>query len=200
MSIVAHEITGVVLAGGASTRMGTAKAQLTLKGSTLLARVLAAGAESGIANWLVVGGEEPWVTPSPLARSTRWLADAYPGAGPLGGVVTALEEVSTQWLLVLSCDLVGVDPSALQTLMAHADDTVDAVVPRGARLDVLHALYRTDAIRPIESRFSTGERRMHSLVDGIRVRELPLAEHRLLARSTRDVDTPDEFSAVAAEE
>jgi molybdenum cofactor guanylyltransferase len=192
--------TGVVLAGGASRRMGTPKAQLTVGGATLLHRVLVAGAEAGIANWLVVGGDESWVQPSALAQSTRWIPDSFPDAGPLGAIVTALEEVSSAWLLLLSCDLVSVDPVSLRTLIAGASENVDAVVPRGSQLEVLHALYRTEALRPVVTRFADGARRMQTVLEGLRVREFPLAFDQDLARSTRDVDTPEQFRALVAEE
>ncbi len=195
-----ESITAVVLAGGASRRMGTPKAQLVLNGSTLLRRVCTAAVESGVSDCVVVGGQPGWADSHAIGVATRWTPDKYPGDGPLGGVVTALGEVTTEWMLVLSCDLVSVQAAALRTMISFADDGIDAVVPLGHRREVLHALYRTEAIRPVTGRFLAGARNMAAVLDGIRVREIPVPSTGVLARSTRDVDTPEEFNEVVTEE
>lgn len=179
--------------------MGTPKAQLVIGDSTLLRRVVDAVSAVGISTCLVVGGQAEWLSPNSSA-TPQWIPDEFPGEGPLGGLVTALAYITTPWFLLLSCDLVSVNPTALSVMINHIDSSTDAIVPVGHRWEVLHALYRTEAVRPICARFAEGARRVQSVLDGIRVREVPFADDDLLARSTLDVDTPEQFREVADRE
>ena len=53
------------------------------------------------------------------ALGLRTIPDCVAGAGPIGGVLTAVEDCADQrWLLVASCDLVGVDCNWVDLLMA----------------------------------------------------------------------------------
>jgi molybdenum cofactor guanylyltransferase len=120
----------------------------------------------------------------------------YPGEGPLGGLITALDAVSTPWMLLLSCDLVSVEPVQLLALVdltsSRAD--IDAIVPqREGQRQLLHALYRTGALAAngMAERFLSGERRLDSVLFGLRCHDV--APNTILDRSTFDVDTPDEF-------
>jgi molybdenum cofactor guanylyltransferase len=201
-------VTAVVLAGGQSQRMGQPKAQLQIDGQTLLDRILVAIHDAGISNPLVVGGDSTWISTQisePIAKQTsrsdpEWIADDYPGEGPLGGLVTALNSTATRrpWILLLSCDLVSLDPTQLRFLWAAASDQFDAVVPLHlGKRQYLHALYRRSALDGLATLFASGERRLGSVCDGLAVLEVIPGE--ALTRSARDVDTPEEFRAALRE-
>jgi molybdenum cofactor guanylyltransferase len=196
---VSDSITLVVLAGGASRRMGTPKAQLVVGGQTLLARVVTAGVAAGAGEALVVGGLADWVSDGLRAK---WVPDRYPGEGPLGGLVTGLEHATTEWMLLLSCDFVTPDADALRSLVNLRSQSTDVVIPDTGRLEVLHALYRVSALEHLRIRFEAGERRMQSVVAnavGERVVVVPAPPGSALARSCADVDTPEQFQTALRE-
>ncbi|MCQ8878774.1 molybdenum cofactor guanylyltransferase [Pseudoalteromonas shioyasakiensis] len=84
--------TAVVLAGGLSSRMGTDKAQLQLEQKTFLARAIELVELAGC-DRVIVSSNKP-----------GYLADVYPGNGPLGGVYTALMNTS-QDILTVAVDM-----------------------------------------------------------------------------------------------
>lgn len=89
--------TGVVLAGGSSRRFGGVdKTRLPLGGRTLLERAVDT-LTTACGRCLVVGGQAPGAIPT--------VPDRTPGAGPLGGIATALEAIATPYALVLATDL-----------------------------------------------------------------------------------------------
>jgi molybdenum cofactor guanylyltransferase len=197
---VSGSITLVVLAGGASRRMGTPKAQLVIGGQTLLARAVTAGVAAGAGEALVVGGLTDWV-PNGGERA-KWVPDRYPGEGPLGGLVTGLEHATTEWMLLLSCDFVTPDADALRSLVNLRSQSTDVVIPDTGRLEVLHALYRVSALEHLRIRFEAGERRMQSVVANAvseRVLVVPAPPGSALARSCADVDTPEQFQTALRE-
>src|SRR5690348_14599122 len=83
-------MSGFVLAGGRSRRMGRDKALLEWRGGTLLQHMT--GLLATVCNpVLVVGRDE--------------LPDLVPGLGPVGGIVTALKHTVTRFNLVVAVDL-----------------------------------------------------------------------------------------------
>ncbi|MCY4176083.1 MAG: molybdenum cofactor guanylyltransferase [Acidimicrobiaceae bacterium] len=77
---------GAVLAGGASSRMGTDKAFIVVDGEPMVLRAARALQAAGVRRTVVVGGDEPRLK----ALGLETLADDHPGEGPLGAVLTAL--------------------------------------------------------------------------------------------------------------
>ena len=121
---------GVVLAGGRSRRYGSPKARARLAGVTLLERALAilhaAGLETG-----VVANRADDLPAGALSAATPVRPDLTPGAGPLGGLHTALawaRERGDAGVFMLGCDLPLVPP-ALVARLAIAFDAARPTVP-----------------------------------------------------------------------
>lgn len=90
-------LTGFVLAGGKSTRMGEDKAALSVGGQTLLDTALAA--VRAVAREVYIVG-----SPELYSGHGRTFADIFPGCGPLGGIHTALSHTTTEFNLILAVD------------------------------------------------------------------------------------------------
>jgi molybdopterin-guanine dinucleotide biosynthesis protein A len=111
---MAHsQVSGFVLAGGKSTRMGQDKASLTLNGRTLLEHALAAlrGVCRDVA---VLGRFERYGAMAPAYE------DIYPGCGPLGGIHAALSTSQTQFNLIIAVDTPFLVPEFLTYLAERA--------------------------------------------------------------------------------
>ena len=133
-------VSGAVLVGGASSRMGRDKARLTLDGvanATRLARLVAGLFEEV----LLVGGDPPPEAPG------RRVADPEGPVCALRGLVAALEAARGPQVLVVATDLPLLTPDLLLALVAWPE--ADVVVPRtGQGLHPLCALYRRSAALP----------------------------------------------------
>lgn len=98
------DVTLVVLAGGAGSRMGKPKGWLTLGGRPILDHLLDRLAWPGQSLLVTAPGREH---PPGWERFTREIPDPIPDGGPLRGVLTALEKSWTPLLLVLTVDMPG---------------------------------------------------------------------------------------------
>ena len=121
--------TGVVLAGGRSSRMGRDKAHLAWGGQTLLAHACATLQAAGAAN-VIVSGHYP---------ECACIPDTRPGLGPLGGLASVMEAVPDSVLLVVPVDMPLLNPALLQ-LLAGNDATacaayLDHILPMRLRVD-----------------------------------------------------------------
>ena len=189
-------VTGVVLAGGASLRMGQSKAALSLHGEPMLRRVVRR-LERALPNVLVIGPAEL----AELVPGTRVTPDLAPGGGPLGGLRTALHITPTPWAFVVACDMPFVAPAlvqALARLAANAErEGCDAVVLRTPRgLEPLHTVYHRSCLATIERQIASTDHSLAALLNRLRVLVLDEAEAARVdptGRSAFNANTPEEW-------
>ena len=192
------DLEGFILAGGASSRMGTDKAQLRLGGQTLVESV--AGALCEIAGRIRVvssrHGEE--------LCGLGVVPDFYEDCGALGGLHSALAHAEASWVAVASCDLPFVTGDLMRRLTSFVEEGVEAVVPVQAdgRVQPLCALYeRRPCLEIVERLLREGERRPRVLVAQARTR---LADFGLLADLPgsqlffRNLNSPDDYAQAVA--
>lgn len=190
---------GVILAGGASTRFGSPKALATVGGRRIIDRV--AQALSAAVPEVVVSANDPDLFEG-LGLPVR--PDDVPGAGPLGGILTALRwaaERGRPGALVVACDMPWVSAGVLRMIAERAASTeADAVVPEsGGRrgLEPLCAWYSIRCIPRVERMIAEGEGRVHRLlIGGVPADVIPLAEVRRTGDPERiflNVNTVDDL-------
>jgi len=124
----AREIAGYILAGGASSRMGRAKALLEIGGEPMILRT-ARLVESVAVSAAVIGKFEGYE-----ALQLSFVDDEWSGTGPLGAIATALRKSSAPWNLIVGCDLPYLTREWLEYVVERAlASQSDAVVPMNVR-------------------------------------------------------------------
>lgn len=175
--------------------MGTDKATVVVGGRILLDRVGSALASLCPLETLLIGGPAR----ANIGFAHRHVPDAWPGEGPLGGIVTALRVSTTDLVLVVPCDLPDLEHASETVLspllaMLSGDPDLDVVVPVVAgRPQLAVAAYRSRSNVVLAGAFESGAR---SLRDGLRslcVGELVVAAGD--QRSLVDLDTANDLAA-----
>lgn len=147
--------TGVILAGGQSSRMGRDKALLEVDGTTLLDRAVHL-LRPHAREILVIGDPAKYAPPH-----AEVIADEQPGLGPLAGIVTALKRARYVRLLVLACDMPNLNDRLLIHLKQGLTGDIDAVVPRhGTYVEPLAAAYHRHALDAFTDQLAKGHGRM----------------------------------------
>jgi molybdenum cofactor guanylyltransferase len=194
-------VTGVIQAGGKSTRMGgQPKALLELGGRRIIERVLDAVAP--VVDDVLV------VTNTPELYQFLGLpmvADAYPDHGSLGGIYTGLAAAGGDVAFTVACDMPFVHPDVVRLVVARASEG-DVVVPRvGEQLQTMHAVYGKGCLPHIEGRLRAGQLKIVGFFDQVRVVEIgdaEVARYRAPDVAFMNVNTPEELArarALAAE-
>ncbi len=188
------QLTGIVLAGGQSRRLGQDKRRLLLDGAPLLARVLDV-LRPLVDEVLLVGPDADALR----GWDARVVTDRYPGYGVLAGLHAGLEEAHGAWAFALAADLPFLNADLLTALAALAlTSEADVVIPRwqGA-LEPLHALYRPAACAPAaRAALQRGERRIISFFPDVRVHvveEAELLRWDPAGRSFFNINTADDW-------
>ena len=186
-------ITGVVQAGGKSTRMGgEPKGLLELGGRRIIERVLDA-IRPVVDDVLIVTN-----TPALYAfLGVPMVADVYPDHGSLGGIFSGLTAAGGDAAFTVACDMPFLHPDVARLVLARAGQA-DVVIPRvGEQLETMHALYGKACLPAIESRLKAGRLKIVGFFDDVRVVEVGEAEvarHRAPDVVFMNVNTPDELA------
>jgi molybdopterin-guanine dinucleotide biosynthesis protein A len=200
--VSATGVSAAILAGGRARRYdGARKALLVVDGATgarVIDRQLAALA--GLADDIRIVADDP----EPYAGlRLPVIPDAIPGAGPLGGLYSALVAASHPRVIVVACDLPFVTRPLFERLLAEAAaDGVDAVVPRSrGGLEPLCAVYAARIAPVLRRRIDAGALQVIAAFAELRVRELgpeALAAYDRDGRLFVNVNTPHEHARARA--
>lgn len=188
----ATSLTGLVLAGGRSSRMGEDKAQLSLGGESLVQRSIRAFDAS---TPVVIVGERAAATD----REVTWVREDPPFAGPVAALACGVEQVQTEWVVVIPCDLAHPDDAVQALLNAIAPDfarDVDAVLARDSdnRAQWLTGAFRTERLREVLSVLPTLDCPVRVAFEGLSLDFVdgPDAQPDIW----QDMDTPDDVNRV----
>jgi molybdopterin-guanine dinucleotide biosynthesis protein A len=195
------KVTGVIQAGGRSTRMGgRPKALIELGGRPIIARVLAALAPA-VDDLLVVTN-----TPDLYAfLELPMVPDVYPDHGSLGGIYSGLKAAPGQSALTVACDMPFLHPDVVKLVAARAGEG-DVVIPRvGPQLETMHAAYGKACLPWIAERLVARQLKIVDFFTSVRVVEIAEADVARFCDPRvvfMNVNTPDELErarALAAE-
>lgn len=184
------DVTGVLLAGGKSRRMGRDKAGLVLSGQTLADRMLA---------WLqshfphtLIAGDRPDLAPPGVA----YFPDIYPGSS-LGGLHNGLVHAPTDWIFAVACDMPFPDTRLLTPMLAQRDRVAAVVLKTPTGYEPLFALYHKSCLPPLEQLLKEQKFRIHGFFELINVNAIdPAAYVADWEKSLSNLNTPEDFNQV----
>ncbi len=163
-SVDGDSATGIILAGGRSSRMDTDKAILTVRSRPVIVEVM--DILSSVVKEILIITNQP-ETYGDLDLPT--VRDIVAGKGPLGGIYTGLSVSGTRLNFVMACDMPFVNPHFVR-YMLDAVHSFDAVVPEtGKGFEPLHAIYTKNCLGPILHLLRAGDLKVQSLYSRVNV-------------------------------
>lgn len=188
-------VTGVILAGGSSSRMGRNKALLEVDGIPIVTRIYRTLA--GLFHEVIV------VTNSPHDYDflpCRKVPDIYPGTGSIAGLHSALAHSSSAHSFITACDMPFLDPDLIRYLCAAREGGYDAVTPfSDGGQEPLHALYSSGCRDIFENAIRHGERKILDILGRMNVRQVSCDELQRAGgqvSSFVNVNTPEEYEKI----
>ena len=188
-------VGGIVLCGGHSRRMGTAKYMLPFGSQTLLHRMLevVSSVLSPVAVVAAPGQSLPVLPPDILI-----VRDQHPDAGPLAGLHAGLSALAdhSDAAFATSCDAPFLQPSLIEEMINRLGSS-DLAIPRDDNYHhPLAAVYRTTLAATIDSMLASGSRRplgllQHASAHEVDIESLRGADPGLV--SFRNLNTPADY-------
>ena len=189
------ETSAAILAGGRARRFeGRDKSRLVVDGTPIIVRQLAV---------LQLVAREVIIVAPDASRfadlSVPVRADVVPGAGALGGILTALETARFPFVLVVACDLPFLVPDLLSRLVERAADADGAWIRSARGVEPLVACYARAGAPAIRRAVEAGQLKAANLAEVLRmndVSEVEVAEFGDPARLLANLNTPDDYRRI----
>jgi molybdopterin-guanine dinucleotide biosynthesis protein A len=197
--IISHEprhdesddMTGVILAGGKSRRMGRPKLFIDIGGIPMFERVYRV-CEAVFTEVIIVANDS-----EPFRRYDAHLVpDIIPGKGPLGAIYTGLVHASQDHCFCVAADMPFLNIRLIRHMIERSAEG-DVIIPKTSDgHHPLHAIYAKGCLKPIETLLSRGDLKIVDFFPEVTVIYVPEGEIRHydpLLRCLTNVNTEDDF-------
>lgn len=155
-------ITGIILCGGKSSRMGMDKGMVIYKGKPMIEYVIdllqpfcseiIISANSDVYNQL----------------GFQVVHDTYKEIGPLGGIISTLEVSNTKWNMVLSCDMPHLTAGLIHALISACQENYECIVPNyNSKIEPLGSLYSTSCLSKLKESADNNKYKLQSIIRGL---------------------------------
>ncbi len=166
---IKKNITGIILAGGKSSRMRTEKGLVLLDGKPFVQLIIEA-LEPLVDELIIVSSNVVYDT-----FNIKRVEDIITDSGPIAGLHSGLTHSKTKNNLVLSCDVPLLRTSLLKKLIAHKEDDYDIIQfeAKGKTIPLI-ALYQKRCKEKCLELLNNDERRLRKLVSQLHVKTIPV--------------------------
>jgi molybdopterin-guanine dinucleotide biosynthesis protein A len=187
-------ISGIILSGGKSSRMGENKAFIEIDGVPIIQRIH--DLFKTLFSEILIVTNEVELFQDFGARIHR---DLIPGQGALGGLYTGIYYASLPHAFCVACDMPFLKSSVIRCLMEKIKD-YDVVVPRTEDgLQPLHAIYSKNCLVPIRKIMEQKHFKIIDIYPMVKVNIVTEDEFRHLdpaRESFLNVNTPEELGLI----
>jgi len=188
-------ITGVILAGGSSSRMGRNKALLDFRGRPLVETVYRTMANL-FSEVVVVTNQPQEYDFLPCEK----IPDIHGGLGSLAGIHAALAWSGNPRIFVVACDMPYLDGALIRGLAGLLGDEAALVPESDAGLEPLHAFYAKSMLPLIEKALAAGKVRIIDLIEEVGARVVPAEDVAKLSAAADpflNINTPEEYGRLS---
>jgi FdhD protein len=190
-------VSAAILAGGASSRMGTNKALLKVDGEPIITRSYRILARLFHEVIIVTNTPEDYAF-----LPCRKVPDIHPELGSIGGLHSAIVHGSNERTFAAACDMPCLNAELIRHLCS-ASTTDDAVVPLNCDnlREPLHAVYARSILPAMQTAIDTGDRSILHLLDKVETRIINQETVGGIPgglESFRNVNTPEEYERLTS--
>lgn len=185
---LSSSITGIVLAGGNSSRMGMDKARMVYNGlpqADRMRQLLSPFCESV---YLAVREFKSGLPLPQLRDHVQW-----GHIGPMNPVLTAFMQFPEHALMVTGCDYPYCEKETIRVLVKHRNPGKDAVAflnPVTNRPEPLLAIYEPQVFPKIKAEFEKGNHSLQRVLEQLDIERIEAGDERWI----RSVDTPEDVA------
>lgn len=182
-------LTGIILAGGKSSRMGREKGLLLLDHKPFVQHI--AEALQPLVQEIIIVGDHNEYDQFGYKR----VQDIFKNAGPVGGLYAGLLSSTTSGNFVISCDVPLITTALLSKLLDSEEEYFDVIQFETEDKSMpLIALYKKRCAAKCKKQLETGEKRLRKLVASLSTKSIPVDEKEYLLVS--NINTPEDLKNI----
>lgn len=189
MMVDKKHITGIILSGGKSSRMGSDKGFMSYNGKPFIQHSIEA-LKPLVMEIIIVSNNVDYDV-----FGLKRIEDVMENAGPLAGLYSGLHQSKTDYNLVLSCDIPLINTSILQRLVDAIDDDSEIIqIESQGKTMPLIALYRKACEHIFLKLLNEGERRLQFAVNQCLVKNVILLNDE--SEFVQNINTPEQLNTI----
>lgn len=187
-------ITGIILAGGKSSRMKHEKAFLKLGAKTIIEELISR-LKKNFCKLIIIAND----TRKYMEFGLEMASDILPEKGPLGGIYTALVKSDSFYNFVFACDMPFINQDLIRYMLKECRGYDITIADYNGRLQPLCAIYSKNCIEPIKKQLEKNELKIRDFFDYVKVRKISKEEITKFdsgGLSFSNINTPEEYLAL----
>jgi len=182
-------ITGIILSGGKSSRMGTDKGFLLFNGKSFMQHSIDA-LKPFVDEIIIISNNTDYDV-----FGLKRIEDAIENAGPLAGIYSGLKQFKTDYNLVLSCDIPLINATILEKLIDAIDNDSEIIqIESQGKTMPLIAIYKKQCVTLFLKLLNEGERRLQYAVNQCNVKNVVLHDEETYF--AQNINTPEQLNAI----
>jgi molybdenum cofactor guanylyltransferase len=189
-------VTGLILSGGKSKRMGRPKAFLPYEGSTVIGHIVHEIRDLFNEIFIVANEVESFED-----LGVDVVKDILPHRGPLGGILSGLMTSSNHYAFVMACDMPLIDKRLVRELVSRRQDNDVVVLSHPQGIEPLFGVYSKNCIKPLEESLFAGNLSVQDFLSGLKAGIYEWMPERQDAEALPpffNINTPQDYSRVIA--
>lgn len=165
-----NKVTGIILAGGKSSRMGKDKGLLMLNGKPMIQYVIDRLEELGVLILIVANHDQYQQFNYPVVE------DLLKEKGPLGGIYTGLQHSESEINIVLSCDTPYIPTKLLELLLAESTGEMITIPKFRNKKHPLIGVYKRETLKMIHSNVMSNQLKLMKVCSDLGAKEVSIPE------------------------
>jgi len=195
-------MTGIILAGGKSSRMGFNKAfiEIPVTSNTAGDRSTITIIERTVNLFKEIFNEVIIITNTPIEYeqfNVRIARDLIKGAGSLGGIWTGIFHASSSHVFAAACDMPFLHKDTIIKMIDMMNEANVSVPFVNNRLHPLHAIYSKNCLKPMEEAIKNGDLRINNLLKKMRIKKVEdIFIYKPASMSVYNINTKDDLNHI----
>lgn len=183
--MIEEKITGVILAGGKNSRMGSDKGLLEVDGKKIIERILDAMKQVADEIIIISNGKNYDLF------GYKIYSDILKGCGPMGGIHTALSFSTNEKNLVVACDMPFLTSGDLKRIINNSSGCEISVPEFEGEVQPLCAVYSTSCRNKFFKLIASGEWKMKQALRHFKTKTISFSENPF-----QNINTPEEYRGI----
>ena len=195
----------IILCGGQSRRMGLDKGSMIIQKKPMIKHILST-LNHEINEAVIVLNDKnridkynQFINPEDYDYRIKFVEDKIKNKGPMPGIMTGLENISSQYSLILPCDSPYVTKKYIKTIFNEITEGYQAIVPyhdnenKLKTSEPLHSIYNKNIISEIEKLISEDTLHIKGLIEKITTKFVLIDNKKILKKEFRNLNRPEDI-------
>ncbi|MBP3791919.1 MAG: molybdenum cofactor guanylyltransferase [Methanobrevibacter sp.] len=195
----------IVLCGGQSRRMGQDKGSMIIQDKPMIKHVLSTLNDEINEVVIVLNDKErigkysQFINPKDYTYNLTFVEDKIKNKGPLPGIMTGLEQINSNYALILPCDSPYVSKSYIHAIFKEIDDEYQAIVPYHddenmlKTSEPLHSIYNKNIISTIEDLLGEDTLHIKGMIEKVNAKFVLIDNKKIEKKEFRNLNRPTDI-------